>query len=235
MKYKKTKLLILLIISCLLVFSVSCTPKQEKTSIAEDLEATSTPIPTATIQPTTPILTVITTLTPTPTTTQKAKIVVKATPKPTVKAAVKITPKPVVKKPTPAPPQNTTKTFTGIIIDEDCFVQYTKPGDDVGVDTSICLRMKTCAASGYGIAILQSNKAYKFYYFDGSFMKYNNTTKKLTSGTGAQMTSWNLVNATTKKNHVTISVKGTLSGKTRVSPYDGKSYPVINVSRLSER
>ncbi len=47
--------------------------------------------------------------------------------------------------------------------------------------------------------------------------------------------SWNLVHATTKKDHVTVSVTGTLSGNVKVSPYDGISYPVITVSNLSEK
>ena len=62
------------------------------------------------------------------------------------------------------------QSFTGYIIDEDCFVSYDNPGDD----TKMCLSMKSCAASGYGIAVPKNDGSFKFYYFDGTFATYEN-------------------------------------------------------------
>ena len=127
----------------------------------------------------------------------------------------------------------TSLSLTGIIIDEDCIVNYTRPGDDAGEDTKICLEMPTCATSGYGIAVRQSNNTYKFYYFDGAFATLNGKIFK--NGSGSQLTSWNLVHNTKKKDHVTVAVTGIVNGNTKVSPYDGISYLVLTVSSLSEK
>lgn len=286
MKDKKKRLLILLMISCLIVFCVSCAPKV-KSDINETMESTeanpttavveaekltaktvaatgkteeATATDTTTASPAatkTPANTGVKTATATSALTKTpvaagVKTVTTATKKPiasagntaasTVEPVATATVEPVAtaaptKKPvatplatkTPAPAQpKPSVTFTGIIIDEDCFVQYENIGDDPGEDTTFCLRMKACAASGYGIAVRQANKAYKFYYFDGQFASFPSWSV----GTGTQLTSWNLVNSTAKVDHVTISVTGKLDGTTRVSPYDGKRYPVITVSKL---
>ncbi len=110
--------------------------------------------------------------------------------------------------------------FTGFIIDEDCYINYSDPGED----TKTCLLMSSCAASGYGIAVLQSDGSYKFYYFDGSFAP---------QATGAQAEAYKLIKNTLKKNQVSISVTGSLKGDTKTAA-DGKSYPVITVSSLTE-
>ena len=122
---------------------------------------------------------------------------------------------------------NTTKpvvqSFTGYIIDEDCFAAMPK---DPGSDTKACLNMKSCAASGYGIAVSQSDGTYKFYFFDGAFAPNAN---------GAQAQAAVIVKNTPKKNHVTVTVTGTVSANTKVSPDgNGISYPVISVSSLVE-
>ncbi|MFL0196763.1 cell wall-binding repeat-containing protein [Clostridium sp. WILCCON 0269] len=123
----------------------------------------------------------------------------------------------------------TVQTFTGYIQDEDCFISY---APNYGDDTKMCLSMKSCAASGYGITALQSDGSYKFYYFDGNFATF--ADGKTFDGTGSQLSAWNLIQNTSKKDHVTITVTGTLKGDTKVSPNDGKSYPVITVSSLRE-
>lgn len=92
--------------------------------------------------------------------------------------------------------------------------------------------MKSCAASGYGITALQSDGTYKFYYFDGDFATL--AGKTFNNGTGSQLDAWNLIHNTAKSDHVSIKVTGTLNGDTKVSPYDGKSYPVIKVTSLTE-
>ena len=120
-------------------------------------------------------------------------------------------------------------TFQGYIQDEDCFIGY---APDFGSDTKGCLLMHACANSGYGITALESNGTFKYYYFDGKFSTF--ADKKTFDGTGSQLTSWNLATATTKKNHVTVKVIGILNGETKVSPYDGISYPVITVTSLEE-
>lgn len=120
------------------------------------------------------------------------------------------------------------QTFTGYIQDEDCFISY---APNYGDDTKNCLSMKPCAASGYGITALQSDGSYKFYYFDGDFATYEN--KVFTNGTGAQLSAWNLIQNTTKKNNITIKVTGKLNGNTKAAA-DGKSYPVITLSSLVE-
>ncbi|MGV8906570.1 MAG: Ig-like domain-containing protein [Acetobacterium sp.] len=119
-----------------------------------------------------------------------------------------------------------TVTLTGFIQDQDCFISY---AGNWGADTKPCLLMHSCAASGYGITALQSDGAYKFYYFDGDFAIYS----PWTVGTGSQLTAWNFANATTKMNNITGTVVGTLDGSTKISP-DGTSYPVITLSSLTE-
>ncbi|UZQ50719.1 cell wall-binding repeat-containing protein [Clostridium kluyveri] len=123
----------------------------------------------------------------------------------------------------------TVQTFKGYIQDEDCFISY---APNYGDDTKTCLSMKSCTVSGYGITALQSDGSYKFYYFDGDFATF--ADGKTFDGTGSQLSAWNLIQNTSKKDHITITVKGTLKGDTKISPYDGKSYPVITVSSLTE-
>jgi hypothetical protein len=120
------------------------------------------------------------------------------------------------------------QTYTGYIIDEDCFISYDNPGDD----TKMCLSMKSCAASGYGIAVPQNDGTFKLYYFDGSFATYEN--KVFTEGTGTQLKAYNLIKATSKNDHVEVIVMGTLGEETKVSA-EGKSYNIIKVTSLAEK
>jgi sulfite exporter TauE/SafE len=120
-------------------------------------------------------------------------------------------------------PETKEQSFTGYIIDEDCFVMMPQ---DPGSDTKVCLRMSSCTASGYGIAVLQSDGSYKFYFFDGEFAP---------KAAGAQVKAFNIISNTTKKDHVSITVKGTLTGDTRTSQSgNAVSYPVIKVSSITE-
>lgn len=127
----------------------------------------------------------------------------------------------------------TVQTFTGYIIDEDCFATKTA---DPGSDTLGCLKMKACARSGYGIAVPQGDGTYKFYYFDGNFQTGTNLAP--VPGTGGQLTALNAIQSSTKTDHISITVTGTLDGSTRINTdaatADGVYYPVITVSSLAE-
>ena len=112
------------------------------------------------------------------------------------------------------------QTMTGFIIDEHCFVKKPVPG----ADTKVCLQMPTCAATGYGIAVLQQDGSYKFYYLDGAFAP---------SADGAQAQAAKLISATTKTDHINISVTGKMNGNFKTAA-DGASYPVITVSAMAE-
>lgn len=137
-----------------------------------------------------------------------------------------------------------TVTFTGILQDEDCFVQYVDPKtgiakEDPGDDTKTCLLMNACAGSGYGIIVKQKNGKYKYYYFDGEFATGNKQTFK--PGTGPQLTSWQIAQNTKKEDHVTVTVKGVLKGNKRkntnvtfAANRDGIDYPVIKVTSITE-
>ncbi|MGV8906571.1 MAG: Ig-like domain-containing protein [Acetobacterium sp.] len=120
-----------------------------------------------------------------------------------------------------------TLTFEGYIQDQDCFIQY---APYYGDDSKDCLLMQSCAASGYGITALQDDGTFKFYYFDGDFA----TMAPFKVGTGSQLNAWDLISNTSKDDHVTISVTGTLDGSTKISPFDGLSYPMITVTSLEE-
>jgi len=115
---------------------------------------------------------------------------------------------------------NTTRTFTGIVIDEHCFVK--KP--DPTLDSKKCLQMSACAATGYGVAVLQSDNTYKFYFFDGEFAP---------AATGAQLMAVNLIDDSTKTDHFYVSVTGTLTGENKKAA-DGQSYPLLKVDSMAE-
>ncbi|BAH06013.1 hypothetical protein CKR_0962 [Clostridium kluyveri NBRC 12016] len=122
----------------------------------------------------------------------------------------------------------TVQTFTGYIQDQDCFISY---APNYGDDTKMCLSMKSCAANGYGITALESDGSYKFYYFDGDFAAF--ADGKTFDGTGSQLSAWNLIQNTIKKNNITITVKGKLNGEIKTAS-DGNTYPVITVTSLAE-
>ena len=88
-------------------------------------------------------------------------------------------------------------TFEGYVIDNHCFVK--KP--DPGLDTRMCLLMTVCEGDGYGIAV-QTGSTYKFIKFD----------------TNGHNMAKALITNTTKKDHISISVRGKLvNGKINVT------------------
>ena len=111
-------------------------------------------------------------------------------------------------------------TMTGYIIDEHCFIKKPVPGSD----TKVCLQMPTCAATGYGIAVLQSDGSYKFFYFDGDFAP---------ATTAGQTTAVKLISDTSKKDHIYVTATGKMAGDFKTAP-DGRSYLVMTVSKLVE-
>lgn len=111
------------------------------------------------------------------------------------------------------------QTLTGIVTDVHCFVK--KP--DPTLDSKKCLQMPACAATGYGLAVMQSDKTYKFYFLDGEFAP---------AATGTQDTVAKLIDNSTKTDHFFFTVTGTLTGETKTA--DGKSYPIFKVSEISE-
>lgn len=112
------------------------------------------------------------------------------------------------------------ETMSGYIMDTHCFLK--KP--DPGLDSKKCLQMAGCAATGYGIAVKQEDSTYKFYVFDGNFAP---------ESTAAQLLAVNLINETTKTDHIYITIAGTLSGKT-ITADDGSVFQVIEVASMSE-
>jgi len=118
--------------------------------------------------------------------------------------------------------------LTGYVIDEDCFTGNTNPG----ADSIMCLRMGSCAASGYGIAVLQADGTYSFAYFDGTF-----STTSGTPATGGQLQTAALLAGTLTENHVTIHVTGQYTGekiKNTTGTNNNTLYPVFSLSALSE-
>jgi len=116
----------------------------------------------------------------------------------------------------------------GYIIDEDCFTGNADPGSD-GI---MCLTMPGCAASGYGIAVLQADGSYSFSYFDGTF-----STKAGILPTGGQLLAANLLAAAKAEDHVTIHITGQYTGekiKNTAGTNNGLLYPVVKVSELTE-
>lgn len=111
-------------------------------------------------------------------------------------------------------------TMVGYIIDAHCFAKKSVPGSD----SRICLQMPACAATGYGIAVLQNDNTYRFFYFNG------NTAPMATE---AQIMAAKLIQDSTKNDNIFISVTGMLSGDTLAAP-DGSIYPVFTVSSMSE-
>jgi hypothetical protein len=134
--------------------------------------------------------------------------------------------------------QGQVQTFTGYIIDEDCFVKpaYADPAQE----SKGCLTMPGCAASGYGLAVRQADGTWKFNFFDGntSALKKSDVagmSKDQNDATGGQKLAWDFINAHIAGNNIPVTVKGVLTGDTRINPLpdsDGISYPVIRVDRI---
>lgn len=130
-------------------------------------------------------------------------------------------------------------SFTGYITTEDDFVNPKIGGIDPSTDTKSMILMKTMARSGLGVAVKESD-GWKFYYLDGKFATDNTSGtdgKWAFNGTGSQLDAWNLVQNTTKANHISVTVTGELTGDTATntgSDADGINYPVIKASSLKE-
>lgn len=112
------------------------------------------------------------------------------------------------------------QTLSGYIMDTHCYLK--KP--DPGLDSKKCLQMPSCAATGFGIAVKQSDNTYKFYVFDGAFAP---------EATDAQQLAMNLINDTLKTDHIYITVAGTLTGKT-VKAKEGAEFEIIEVASIQE-
>lgn len=115
--------------------------------------------------------------------------------------------------------ENTDLSLSGYIMDEHCFVKKPEPE----LDSKMCLQMPTCAASGYGLAALQEDGTYKFYYFDGDFAP---------NATDGQDLAAKIINQTQKTDHIYIEVKGNLSG-IRKSVAE-VSYDVVRINEIAE-
>ena len=112
------------------------------------------------------------------------------------------------------------QTLTGVVTDVHCFLK--KP--DPTLDAKKCLLMPACAATGYGLAVQQSNKTYQFYFLDGEFAP---------SASGTQDSVAKLINDSSKTDHFYFTVTGALTGEMKKAE-DGKSYPILKVSEISE-
>ena len=119
-------------------------------------------------------------------------------------------------------------TLTGILIDEHCFERKSAAPYS---DTRNCLLMKACISGGYGIAVLQGDGTYKFYYFDGNFFSLGSTT----DGTGGQKLSYDVILKSTKTNNFLITVTGHFTDEYKPSiNLTNVNYQVFNVSTITE-
>ncbi|EKQ53819.1 MULTISPECIES: hypothetical protein [unclassified Clostridium] len=124
--------------------------------------------------------------------------------------------------------KNESIKLTGYLIDEHCFEHKS---DNPGMDTKECLQMDDCIKGGYGIAVPQKDGSYKFYYFNGKFF----TDVKALDGTEGQKTAYDLIAASTKKNHFAVDVTGKVEETAKDSiNLKGVTYPVIDVTSLKE-
>ncbi len=93
--------------------------------------------------------------------------------------------------------------LTGWLIDKCC-----SGTTDPAKHTLKCLQMESCAATGYGILVSQTNSSFKFYKFDPQGHKR----------------AVEYVKKTTKKDNIAITVKGTWNGEIlKVSSFDEKN------------
>lgn len=121
-----------------------------------------------------------------------------------------------------------TITLTGILIDEHCFERKSAAPCN---DTRNCLLMKACISGGYGIAVLQGDGTYKFYYFDGNFFSLGSTT----DGTGGQKLSYDVILKSTKTNNFLVAVTGHFTDQYKPSiRLTNVNYQVFNVSTITE-
>jgi len=124
--------------------------------------------------------------------------------------------------------------FKGYIIDEDCFVNpdYVDPLSE----TRGCQLMPNCASSGYGIAVLQADGYYKFYYFDGDISTVNKG-KREEVATNGQEKAWDFIKNSVVDRNVPVTVKAMLTSNTRTNPStktaDGIKYSVLHVESIN--
>lgn len=119
-------------------------------------------------------------------------------------------------------------TLTGILIDEHCFERKSAAPYS---DTRNCLLMNACISGGYGIAVLQGDGTYKFYYFDGNFFSLGSTT----DGTGGQKLSYDVILKSTKTNNFLVTVTGHFTDEYKPSiNLTNVNYQVFNVSTITE-
>jgi hypothetical protein len=95
--------------------------------------------------------------------------------------------------------------------------------------------MPTCAHNGYGIAVLNGNGEYDFYFFDGTFYP---AAASDPAATGGQALARKITETSTKSNHIAVSVTGTLTDNVRTQTHhdgtSGADYKVINVQSITE-
>ena len=122
-------------------------------------------------------------------------------------------------------------SLTGFLIDEHCFL---KKATDPGSDTRKCKLMNGCIKGGFGIAVLQPDSSYKFYYFDGDF--FTETDADKLDGTGGQRTAYDFIIASTKESYLAITVTGTILDGTKPSTNAASTavYSVIQINELRE-
>jgi len=126
------------------------------------------------------------------------------------------------------------QTYTGYIIDEDCFVNpdFVDPLSE----TRGCQLMPNCASSGYGIAVLQTDGYYKFYYFDGDISTVNKGKREKVA-TNGQEKAWDFIKSSVVDKNVPVTVKAMLTNNTRTNPSiktaDGIKYPVLHVESIN--
>jgi len=122
-----------------------------------------------------------------------------------------------------------TETLTGYLIDEHCFEHKST---DPGKDTKDCLLMDNCIKGGYGIAVPQTDGSYKFYYLNGKFFTEITTL----NGTAGQKLAYDLIVASTKTDHIVVTVKGAFTtGVNKPSiNLQGVTYPTFDAINLAE-
>lgn len=117
-------------------------------------------------------------------------------------------------------------TFTGYIIDQDCFVSYSDPA----LETKGCLDMPECANSGYGIATKEDGK-YQFYVFDGKISSLKGGDR-IQDATGGQQKAWDFIEGSIVDKTIPVSVSGVLTGNSIT--LGGQTYKEIRVTSISE-
>ena len=87
------------------------------------------------------------------------------------------------------PDASTSATYEGLIIDKHCF-----PMGNPEKDTLMCLKMETCAASGYGLAVKAMDGTWSFTLFRAD----------------SQAKAADILDRTSKKSNITVKATGTV-------------------------